>query len=307
MGPKPMFKLDRLSSTQRILASPDAANFSARKASVPRSPQKLPEIFTRPKPPAAYRYWQSPDAALIPEPGRINQDFAASSEWRLEQAKKILLSWNHWPTSEGEVFAIQIDQDSPKPPGRRDRFAPFKPVASAALYRDIEELQRYVTSYTGHLILVRSIRRNHAIELQEMNPDGALRAASHPGQIDPTGQGSCTGGVCGMAWLRPGVYEYSAKDQGVFNPLDDRQMRVARDINRDGVIDADESMASAGSHGLAIQIHAGFPKSPRSVGCQTLPPGDFEIFRKRIAAEKISRFSYILMRRPNQSSGPHIW
>lgn len=307
MGLTPMSKLDRISSYQPFDASTDVANVSARKASVPKSPQKLPEIFTRPRPPAVHRYWQSPDISLIPEPGRINQDFAASAERRLEQAKKILLSWNRWPTTEGEVFAIQIDQDSPKPAGRGDRFALFKTADRAGWLQGLAELQSYVTTYTGRLVLVRSVRRYNTIELEHLNPGGVLRAASHPGQIDPAGQGSCTGGVCGMAWLRPGVYEYSAKDQGVFNPLDDHQMAVARDSNGDGVISVDESMASARSYGMAIQIHAGFPKSPRSVGCQTLPPVDFEIFRKLIRDSNRFRFSYILMRRPNDRSGTYYW
>ena len=111
-----------------------------------------------------------------------------------------------------------------------------------------------------------------------------------------------------MAWLRPGVYSYRGKSEGtVLNPVEDRTMSVARDSNGDGVIGADESMRSEKAFGYAIQIHAGLFGAPISVGCQTLPPKDFQQLRALIDAAQQKTFSYILLRRPNDLTGIHRW
>jgi len=145
------------------------------------------------------------------------------------------------------------------------------------------------------------------LELVELNPGDPFKSASHTSQIQRDWQASCNGKICGLAWLRGGMYPYQAGTSGVFNPVQDSLMEVARDINGDGTIDHSESILSSRAHGFAIQMHAGFPGSPKSVGCQTFPPGDFASLQKTIEATKAKTFFYVLVRRPNEATGPHLW
>ncbi|MFO1464012.1 MAG: hypothetical protein U1F66_09550 [bacterium] len=272
-----------------------------------------------PSPPTPPKEWAAPHPAknfsfghpsFAPEWGRVTRGFDGTPERREWQAEQILRRFGQWPPPEGEVYVIQIDQDSPPPP------PPFpKPTGNhaeflakqAAWKQAILELNAYLTSFSGETSVFRAQRVAGHLKLVELNPQGPFRSASHPGQLDPAGQASCNGTVCGMAWLRSGIYPYKAGTLGLFNPVQDSLMEVARDVNFDGAIDRRDSLRSARAFGLAIQIHAGFPGSPRSVGCQTLPPPDFTALQQTVAGTKAPTFSYVLVRRPNEKFGERIW
>ncbi len=253
------------------------------------------------------------DPDFVPRTGRVRRDFAPTPAQRVWQAEQILKNYGKWPPSEGELFVIQIDQDSPSPAPRRPapagRWLAGKISPEEFAWRNgFAAIWSYLTHYTGKTCVFRAVVVNRGIQLQELNPSGPFVSASHAGQIDPAGQASCNGRVCGIPWLRSGIYTYKAhRLANVFNPLEDARISVARDQNQDGVIDLRESIASAQAHGFAVQIHAGLYGAPKSVGCQTMPPGDFEAFRKLINQANVETFSYILVRRPNDATGEYIW
>lgn len=302
-----------------FLAPPPASGTTAPPPIAPPPPSSpLPAAsFSRPH--AAPQEWAPPRPArqfsfghpsFAPEWGRVTRGFDATPERREWQAEQILRRLGHWPPPEGEVYVIQIDQDSPPPPPPAPK--PGLPAAehraqSETRRRAIEALNAYLTAFTGQTVAFRAERRDGRLKLTELNPNGPLRSASHPGQLDPAGQASCNGMICGMAWLRSGIYPYKTGLSGVFNPVQDSLMDVARDMNFDGAVDRRESALSARAHGFAIQIHAGFPGSPRSVGCQTMPPPDFAALQKIVADTGAPTFSYALVRRPNEIFGAQDW
>lgn len=279
-------------------------------------PPPSPASFSRPlatppewAPPRPARHFSFGHPGFAPEWGRVTRGFDAAPEQREWQAEQILRRLGHWPPPEGEVYVIQIDQDSPPPPPARNPGLPAAELRaqSEARRRAIEALNAYLTAFTGQTVAFRAERSAGRLKLTELNPKGPLRSASHPGQMDPAGQASCNGMICGMAWLRSGIYPYKAWPSGFFNPVQDSLMEVARDMNFDGAIDRLESTRSARAYGFAIQIHAGFPGSPRSVGCQTLPPPDFAALQKIVADAGAATFSYVLVRRPNEIFGAQEW
>ena len=269
-----------------------------------RQAQRLPPLFR------ATEHLKQAHPGFVPSWGRVSRGFDTHAGQRVWQAEQILKNFGQWPPREDELYVIQIDQDSPSPPGQapRDFGRPDFAKRQRTWLEAQLQLQAFVTQYTGQTTLFRARKVQGQIELFELNPAGPLRSSAHPGQLDPAGQASCTGGVCGMAWPRIGVVPFKAKGGGgVFNPIDDTLVKVARDINFDGGIDEEESRLSAASHGLAVQIHPGFPGSPRSVGCQTLPPDHFAVLRKIIEDSGVDKFQYILVKRPNERSGARPW
>lgn len=244
------------------------------------------------------------------EPGRVTRGFEDNGRRREWQAEQILKRFGQWPPPEGELYVIQIDQDSPAPPpprpGTNTPPEKFREQLEA-WKRGLDTLLKFVIQYSGQTVVFRAQRVAGKLSLVELNPDGPLRSASHTGQLDPAGMASCNERVCGMAWLRPGIYPYKGRSLGVFTPVQDSLIDVARDVNGDGAIDRKESVLSARAYGFAIQIHPGFPGSPRSVGCQTLPPPDFNILQKIVTDAQVPTFSYVLVRRPNEKTGAHIW
>jgi hypothetical protein len=156
----------------------------------------------------------------------------------------------------------------------------------------------HLRSYSGQT----SVFRVEDGALREV--DGPFRSASHPGQRTTSGFTDVNGdGQDDIAHLRPGVYDYGARPNGGgrFNPTRDAEIKVARDINHDGTIDADED-ARAQHHdyfATGLQWHAGGAERPSSVGCQTMPPSDFARFSQAITSGEGSSFTYVLLRRPN--------
>ena len=217
---------------------------------------------------------------FAPEAGRANGTFAGSKAEREQQAEEPLKANGQWPPKEGETYAIQIDQDPP--PGN----------ASS------NDKSRYVRAYTGQTAVFKAVN-GKLVEQQ-----GPLRSAAHPGQkssgLSPDVTGDGRGDV---ANLPAGVYKYGTQTnyRGRFNPTSNFQ--GYRDQNQDGTISGSEKDRK---HTIsAIQIHAGSSSKPSSIGCQTLPPSDYNKFRSAVrnSASGNSTFTYLLVRRPNDRHG----
>lgn len=305
----------------------ELASFQKTKAPEGSSKTEAALVSAPPKPPrfamshAAPPEWRFPSfgknfsfghPCFAPEWGRVTRGFDADRARREWQAEQILRRFGQWPPPDDEVYLFQIDQDSPPPPPPPPRLRPgmtteeFRATQNT-FKQALNDLNAFLTSFSGQSVVFRAQWVEGRLRLVELNPDGPLRSASHPGQLDPMGQASCNDRVCGMAWLRSGIYPYKAGNAGVYNPVQDSLMDVARDMNFDGAIDGADSTRSARAFGFAIQIHAGFPGSPRSVGCQTLPPADFATLQRVIAGTGARTFNYVLVRRPNERFGARPW
>lgn len=241
---------------------------------------------------------------FVLSPGRVNRGFDPYPYQRALQAEEILKSFHRFPPQEGELFVIQIDQDSPPPPPpTADPKSPWQKIRQMIQTRKkaIEEIQSFLSKYTGRTVVFQARQTREGIRLQELNPAGSLASASHSGQL--WGDFSCNDDICGMPYLRGGIYPFGARSTGAYSPIRDYLMRVARDLNGDGVIDQTELTRSQHAHGFAIQIHPGFVNGPQSVGCQTFPPNDFEQLQKIIKTSGVETFYYVLVRRPNEKGG----
>jgi peptidoglycan hydrolase-like protein with peptidoglycan-binding domain len=229
-----------------------------------------------------------PSGRFIVEAGRVSRGFDSSLQARLSQAEQLLRSFGQWPPESGRAYVIQIDQDSPPPEASHtDRWA-------------------YVRSYSGQMAVFYG---DAGRLIEQQSP---LRSASHPGQfkVDKAKPPDVNGdGEPDIAWLRPGVYHYRSNpnDDGRYNPANLAEFRgVARDYTHDGVIDEEEAQGRYQAAG--IQIHVSGSAGPASIGCQTLPPDEFQ--RLQRAIEQANRgqhsdFTYILVRRPNDRFGSH--
>jgi peptidoglycan hydrolase-like protein with peptidoglycan-binding domain len=219
--------------------------------------------------------------AFAPEPGRATGTFAGDRASREAQAESILKANGQWPPVEGRNYAIQIDQDAPPASASRaDRLG-------------------HLRAYTGQT----AVYRYEGGRLQETA--GPMRSASHPGQASAGNSFTDVNGDnrSDIAHLRSGVYNYrsSPNGSGRLNPTDNRSMRVARDTNQDGAIDASEKQGDY--YATALQWHAGRSNRPSSVGCQTMAPDDFSRFRGAVGQGDQRDFTYVLVRRPNDVHG----
>lgn len=223
---------------------------------------------------------------FAPEAGRVNNGFANTRAGREQQAEQILRANGAWPPEEGRAYAIQIDQDPP-------------PASASNADR-----RNHVRSYTGET----SVFRVQDGQLREVT--GPLDSASHPGQFATRASGTPDvnrDGRADVAHIRPGVYRYNTgtNGRGRFNPITNAEFRnSARDTNQDGTIDGSETNREHAA--TAIQIHVGRADGPSSVGCQTLPPNDYNRFRQGIREANTGRgneFTYVLVRRPNDRFG----
>jgi peptidoglycan hydrolase-like protein with peptidoglycan-binding domain len=216
--------------------------------------------------------------------GRANGPFAGDQASREAQAEKLLKANGQWPPQEGRTYAIQIDQDAP-PPG-----ASHKDRAG------------YLRSYSGETAVFKA----QGGRLSEIA--GPMKSASHPGQLRTSQSPDVNGdGRSDIATLRSGVYEYNTRTNGKgrLNPRSNHDMKVARDIDGDGVISGRED-AVAGQHGMyatGLQWHAGNSNRPSSIGCQTMAPGDFNRFRGAVQSSGDNSFTYLLVRRDNDKFG----
>lgn len=222
--------------------------------------------------------------------------FGDTSAERVRQAEEILVANGEWPPQPGRAYAIQIDTDPPP--------------ASASP----EQRSDYYDNYTGQVCVFR-VEDGRLVE----QTDSPLESASHPGQerTDST-QTPDVGGDSDrdIAHIRPGVYHYRSRPRDVtldsgavqerYDPLSDDEFSVARDTNQDGVISGDEAQ---GQYSVdAIQIHPGGSSGPTSIGCQTMPPDDYETFQNILEDANTSdnnTFTYILVRHPHEEFGPN--
>ncbi|HAA57454.1 MAG TPA: hypothetical protein DCE42_22000 [Myxococcales bacterium] len=217
---------------------------------------------------------------FAPEAGRANGTFAGTQAQREQQAEELLRANGQWPPREGETYAIQIDQDPP-------------PASASG-----NDRSRYLRSYTGQTAVFRA-ENGRLVEQQ-----APLRSAAHPGQMSSGLSPDVTGDGRGdVAHLPSGVYEYGTQTnyRGRFNPTGDFQ--GYRDQNQDGTISGSEKDRR---HRItAIQIHAGSSSRPSSIGCQTMPPSDYNQFSSAVrnSASGNSTFTYLLVRRPNEAHG----
>ncbi len=217
--------------------------------------------------------------------GRAGGPFGSSPQQRAGQAET-LLQRNNVPLVEGKTYVVQIDQDLPPPSATSG------------------ERNAHLRSYTGQT----SVFRAEGGRLVEV--DGPFRSAGHPGQKATSSQKFTDvngDGRDDIAHLRPGVYEYGmrATGSGRFNPLDRNQISVARDIDHDGTISEQENIA-AKQHNMTaggLQWHAGGNTRPSSVGCQTMPPGDYARFRNAVQGGEGGSFTYLLAHRANDRFG----
>ena len=67
---------------------------------------------------------------------------------------------------------------------------------------------------------------------------------------------------------------------GSKSPTNNDQSRVASDTNHNGVIDANERNGQCAI--FDIQIHAERSGGPTSIGCQTIPPNDYNQLQNSI-------------------------
>jgi peptidoglycan hydrolase-like protein with peptidoglycan-binding domain len=217
-------------------------------------------------------------------PGRADRPFDSTKAAREAQAEQLLKNNGMWPPTEGKNYAIQIDQDSPK---------------ASASARDKAD---YYNKYTGQTAVYK------CVDGRLVETAAPMRSASHPGQRKTTaGTDIDRNGTDDISHLRSGSYEYRKRPNGSgrFNPTDNRNMTVARDTNQDGVISDAENQASLqrGDYATGLQIHAGKSYKPSSIGCQTMPPKDYDRFSSAVRDGDGSTFSYLLVRRPNDVHG----
>jgi hypothetical protein len=229
----------------------------------------------------------APRDPFAPEAGRATAAFGADAASRVSQGEAILRANGQWPPKDGEIYVVQIDQDSPP--------------ASAAY----KKRRDWLVSYSGQTVVFQA-RDGGLVEV-----GGPLRSASHAGQFsarDGTFTDVNADNAPDIAQIHTGVYRYETRTRSDRLNLDDfGSVNAGRDINHDGVISgARERRRYRAS---AIQIHAGDPDRPVSVGCQTLPPDDFRTLTGLVRSNGQSTFTYVLVRRPNtdQGTGEYRW
>jgi peptidoglycan hydrolase-like protein with peptidoglycan-binding domain len=217
-------------------------------------------------------------------PGRADRPFDATKAGREAQAEQLLKNNGMWPPTEGKNYAIQIDQDSPK------------------ANTSAKDKADYYNKYTGQTAVYK------CVDGRLVESAAPMRSASHPGQRKTTsGTDIDRNGTDDISHLRSGAYEYRKRPNGSgrFNPTSNRNMTVARDTNQDGVISDAENQASLrrGDYATGLQIHSGKSYKPSSIGCQTMPPKDYDRFSRAVRDGDGSTFSYLLVRRPNEIHG----
>ncbi|MEO1172177.1 MAG: hypothetical protein AAFX94_09005 [Myxococcota bacterium] len=222
--------------------------------------------------------------AFAPLPGRAAGPFATDRRDRISQALALLQSNTQWPPANGSTIVIQIDQDSPP--------ASAEPDARS----------RWLKAYTGETVVFHYARgvlleragpfRSAAHPSRSRNPDGAKR--TDVGSAD----GGAPDGVSDVAHLHSGVYRYRRTGKR-YSPSTPETIRVARDLNQDGVITQGPEVELAGP-GWGIQLHRSRPEGPISAGCQTIHRDDWAAFEEAVGG---AEFTYLLARRPHPRFG----
>lgn len=263
------------------------------------------------------------ETVFAPRRGRASEPFAADAATRTLQVEQLLRANGAWPPAAGQLFVVQIDQDSPPAPPALLKNGSAEALAKnrTARRQAQERVKRYLKLYTGQLLVYRyTSAPDGACRLVELNKNGPYRSAAHPGQLVTSAKDAAdfdNNGTKDIANLRSGIYQYSSRsgrrttqthgDIDFFGPLSDGKMRVARDLNQDGVITPAESKRTRQATATAIQIHPGDGVRPIAIGCQTIDERSFGEFKKIITGAKVETFTYVLVRRPNDETGENIW
>ncbi len=258
-------------------------------------------------------------------PGRADAAFAPDAAARTAQAETILRANGQWPPAAGQVIVLQIEQDAPPAPPEATGGSAAERSRSREARRDAQAtVTRYLDAYSGQTAVFRAEPdASGGVRLVELA--GPFRSAAHPGQRTTSGFTDVGRPLPGggfsrrrdgeddIANLRSGVYEYRARDgrgrlRATFSPTSDSAMTSARDLNHDGVIDAEEDAFARqhGFYGTGMLWHPGGERGPVSVGCQTMRPADFTAFRRAIGDSRVDTFTYVLVRRPHtEAPGGH--
>ncbi len=140
-----------------------------------------------------------------------------------------------------------------------------------------------------------------------LTPDGRvheLRGATHPGQASSSLSPDVTGdGVGDVGMIRPG--NYSVAPNGLYKGSPSFHVRTTggsgaisgvRDTNHDGRFSDSERSASErrGDRLTGVLFHPGNANAPRSIGCLTLPPAEFNRFLQAVGGSRAS-FSFTLV------------
>src|SRR5262249_41002839 len=115
---------------------------------------------------------------FVTSEGRVSRGFDDKVGPRAWQAEQILKVRHRWPPKEGELIAIQIDQDSPPPPPPLPKtittIQEFR-EQTLAHQKGVQILNDYLTQYTGQMVVFRARKKLGQMELEELNPDGPFR------------------------------------------------------------------------------------------------------------------------------------
>ncbi len=124
-----------------------------------------------------------------------------------------------------------------------------------------------------------------------------FEGATHTGQTDTKGNFTDVNkdGKADIAHIKPGTYDFHlGRNQKFGDHLrPDSKIDAWRDTNQDGRITGDEKNKDYTAS--AILFHKGGPTAPRSVGCQTLEPNEFEKFIDLIKQDPNDKVSYTLV------------
>ncbi|MCA9794567.1 MAG: peptidoglycan-binding protein [Candidatus Eremiobacteraeota bacterium] len=131
-----------------------------------------------------------------------------------------------------------------------------------------------------------------------------LRGATYPGQNSSTSSPDVTGDGRGdVGMIAPGTYQVvpngnhgGAASFHVRSEDGSGRLQGWRDTNHDGNYSDSERAASEarGDTLSAVLFHPGNPNSPRSIGCQTLSPPEYDRFLSAVGGGR-SSFSYTLI------------
>lgn len=131
-----------------------------------------------------------------------------------------------------------------------------------------------------------------------------LRGATHPGQRSSTQSPDVTGdGQGDVGMIRPGTFDVVPNGQHGGNASyhvrttgGSGRLSGWRDTNQDGRFSDTERAASErrGDTLTGVLFHQGGDNAPRSIGCQTLSPADYDRFVETLGGPR-TRFSYTLV------------
>ena len=124
-----------------------------------------------------------------------------------------------------------------------------------------------------------------------------FEGATHTGQTSTKGNFTDVNkdGKADIAHIKPGTYDFHLGRNEKFGDhlRPDSKIDAWRDTNQDGRITGDEKNTDYTAS--AILFHKGGPTAPRSVGCQTLEPNEYEKFINLIKQDPNDKVSYTLV------------